>query len=219
MSRLQKITKGEAIQAQFALLVAVALQAVVWQVNSHVFYGPQFLIIAVEIALAVVFYLAASMKTLHARHLQSSAATIMLGILSAANVASLGLVIYFLITGDEFTSGLQLLASALAIFLTNVIVFAFWYWEIDSPGLTRKRWSAHDKDFQFPQQDRPKEFPDWRPEFVDYMYLSLTNAINFAPADTRPVTRNAKVLMGTQAIVSALTLGLVLARSVSILGS
>ena len=112
---------------------------------------------------------------------------------------------------------MQLLSAALAIFVTNIIVYALWYWEIDSPGLTRKRWSKFDKDFQFTQQDLPNEFPDWQPEFLDYLYLAITNAINFAPADTRPITRQAKMLMASQAIVSVFTLALVIARSVSIL--
>jgi uncharacterized membrane protein len=94
-----------------------------------------------------------------------------------------------------------------------------WYWEIDSPGLSGKRWSKHDKDFQFTQQDMKSEFPNWSPEFGDYLYLSVTNALNFAPADTRPITRQAKYLMAGQAVVSVFTLALVIARSVSILGS
>jgi uncharacterized membrane protein len=84
--------------------------------------------------------------------------------------------------------------------------------------LTRRRWSQEDKDFQFIQQDMHREFPKWQPAFLDYLYMSLTNAINFAPADSRPLTHAAKLLMGTQAIVSVFTLALVIARSVSILG-
>lgn len=115
-------------------------------------------------------------------------------------------------------SGYQLLGSAVAIFLTNIIVFALWYWEIDSPGLTGRRWSRHDRDFLFLQQDKPQEYPGWQPNFVDYLYHSVTNAINFAPADTRPITRQAKILMGSQALISVTTLALIIARSVSILG-
>lgn len=98
-------------------------------------------------------------------------------------------------------------------------MFALWYWEIDSPGLSGRKWSKHDQDFQFTQQDPGNTFPSWQPTFIDYLYLSLTNAINFAPADARPLTPQAKALMGTQALVSVFTLALVVARSVSILGS
>jgi uncharacterized membrane protein len=97
-------------------------------------------------------------------------------------------------------------------------VYALWYWEIDSPGLTRTLWSKYDKDFQFTQQDLEQEFPRWHPQFLDYLYLSITNAVNFAPADARPLTRQAKMLMASQSLISVFTLALVIARSVSILG-
>jgi uncharacterized membrane protein len=93
-----------------------------------------------------------------------------------------------------------------------------WYWEIDSPGLTRTHWSKHNKDFQFTQQDMQTEFPSWQPQFLDYLFLSVSNAVNFAPADTRPLTHQAKMLMSSQSLISVFTLALVVARSVSILG-
>ena len=68
------------------------------------------------------------------------------------------------------------------------------------------------------QQERRSEFIGWTPQYLDYLYLSVTNAINFASADTKPITRNAKFLMGAQALISVFTLALVVARSVSILG-
>jgi hypothetical protein len=143
----------------------------------------------------------------------------MLGLISAENISSVIIVLRLLVTEGGIISGYNLLASAIAIFLTNIIVFALWYWEIDSPGLSGKKWSKHDKDFQFTQQDiGEKEFKNWQPSFPDYLYLSLTNAINFAAADARPLSHAAKLLMGIQALVSVSTLALIIARSVSILG-
>jgi uncharacterized membrane protein len=84
--------------------------------------------------------------------------------------------------------------------------------------LTGRKWSKHEKDFQFTQQDRPADFPDWQPNFGDYLYLSSSNAINFAAADTRPLTGQAKLLMGSQAMISAFTLALMIARAVNIIG-
>ncbi len=214
---LQKIGKAEMLQAQSALVVAIFLQIMVWRAN-HGFTSAQFFIILAELALVTVISFSSSVKTFHSRSMHRFAAISLLLLMSAANAASLIVVINSLITGSFNESGLQLLASALAIFLTNVIVFALWYWEIDSPGLTRRRWSTREKDFQFTQQDMEKEFIDWKPEFFDYFYLSMTNAINFAAADAKPLTRSSKLLMGVQALISVFTLALVLARSVSILG-
>lgn len=212
-----KISKGELFQAQAALILAVFLQIVVWRAN-HGFTSGQFFMILAELSLIAVISFSSSIKTFHSRSVHRFAAISLLLLMSAANVASLIVVIDSLIGSTYDGSGLQLLSSALAIFLTNIIVFGLWYWEVDSPGFTLRRWSPKEKDFQFTQQDLAHEFPNWKPEFFDYLYLSVTNAINFASADAKPLTRWAKALMGIQAIISVFTLALVLARSVSILG-
>lgn len=214
---MQVISKKELLSAEIALATAILLQAVVWKTNHHLF-GSQYLIILAEIVLIGIIALFANMKTVHQRGIYRSAALGFLGLISVGNISSLIVVLNELITGSGEITGLQLLSSAIAIFLTNVIVFALWYWEIDSPGLTQKRWSKNDQDFQFVQQESKEKFPGWKPEFFDYLYLSITNAVNFAPADTKPLTRSAKLLMGLQAVVSVFTLALVVARSVSILG-
>lgn len=213
-----RISKRELIQAQIALFVAFALQLVVWKINDELLVGPQYLLIPTEILLAILIGFTVNMRV-RLRTLNHLLAVILLALISLANVSSLVLVLHSLVIAHVAVTGPELLASAIAIFITNIIVFALWYWEIDSPGLTRKRWSKHDKDFQFTQQDMPKDFPDWRAEFLDYLYLSVTNAINFAAADSRPLTHSAKLLMGSQALISVFTLALVIARSVSILGA
>jgi uncharacterized membrane protein len=213
-----KIAKHEIFHAQIALLVAIALQFVVWKINNELLIGPQYLLFPGEIALAILLGFTVNMHTFRERGIHHFFTLVLLGVMSVANVLSLILVLHSLIVTHTAISGPELLASALAIFMTNIIMFALWYWEIDSPGLSRKRWSKNDKDFQFPQQDMKDEFPNWRSEFIDYLYLSITNAINFAPADTKPLTHSAKLLMGAQALISVLTLALVIARSVSILG-
>jgi uncharacterized membrane protein len=216
---LYKITKFELLLAQIALLLAILLQVIVWKVNHGSLQGPQLPIVITELVLAAIIGLSINTKTIRDRGIHHNAVVILLGLISAANISSLIIVLHSLIIGSAQLNGLELLASALAIFVTNIIIFALWYWEIDSPGLTQKRWSKHDKDFQFIQQDMKQEFADWKPQFPDYLYLSVTNAINFAPADARPLTHQAKFMMGLQALVSVFTLALVIARSVSILGT
>ncbi len=212
-----KILNKELLHAEIALLVAIILQIVVWK-TSHYFFGSQYVIILAEIVLIGIIALFARMKNMHDRGIYRSSAVAFLGLISVGNVSSLAIVLNVLIVGSSNMTGFELLSSAIAIFLTNIIVFSLWYWEIDSPGLTRRRWSKADQDFLFIQQERKVDHPKWQPEYLDYLYLSITNAINFAPADTKPLTRNAKFLMGTQALISVFTLALVVARSVSILG-
>jgi uncharacterized membrane protein len=216
---LRLIAKHELIHAQIILLLAISLQSVVWQMNDDILVGLQYVLIPTEIILAILISFTVSLRTLRKRGVNHVVALFLLGMITAANVASLIIVLHSLIISHTSITSIELLGSALAIFITNVIVFALWYWEIDSPGLSGHRWKKSDQDFQFTQQDMRERFASWRPEFLDYLYLSTTNAINFAAADARPLTHSAKLLMGVQALVSVFTLALVLARSVSILGT
>lgn len=215
--KIHPISRMELWLAQGALVFAILLQIASWKLSPELAFGPHGFIIITEAALLIIIGLSASSRHLRPSPLYRTLSIVLLGIITLANVDSFFLVIRLLLTEGQVLSGRELIVSALAIFLTNIIVFALWYWEIDSPGLTGMKWSIHHKDFQFTQQDMPKEFPDWQPNFIDYLYLSVTNAINFASADSKPITTQAKALMGTQALVSVFTLALVLARSVSIL--
>lgn len=213
------IDEAEIFQALFALLAAVGLQILTARFGANVVPGSHYFIVFAELVLATLLAFSINLRRARLWGLHHVFAVVLLGLISIANVSGLVFVLNSLIVGHGSLAGEQLLASAIAIFLTNIIVFALWYWEIDSPGLTNSRWSKNEKDFQFTQQDMPGEFPSWQPQFGDYLYLSVTNAVNFAPADSRPITLQAKMLMSAQALVSVFTLALLIARSVSILGS
>lgn len=214
---IPSIPRRDLYLAQTALFVAILLQVIAWMINADLNYGPHTVIIATEILLAISLVLSASAVRKRRHPLWRSVSIALLGLISVENIVSFVSVTHLLIAGSGHVSGRSLLAAALAIFITNIIIFSLWYWEIDSPGFTGNKWSRHDKDFQFTQQDLHADFPDWQPGYVDYLYLSLTNAINFAPADVRPITQQAKALMGLQSLVSVFTLALILARSISIL--
>lgn len=216
--KVHPIGRSEMWSAQLALFVAILLQVAAWAINPELTYGPHNVIVGTEIVLALILGLTAGKRHLRGSSLYRTLSFLLLGLISLANIVSIVLVAQLLLTNIQDLSGREILVAALAIFLTNIIIFALWYWEIDSPGLTGTKWSKHDKDFQFIQQDIGKEFEDWQPTFIDYLYLSVTNAINFAPADSRPITHQAKCLMGAQALISVFTLALILARSISILG-
>lgn len=210
-------SRTEMVEAQVALCVAIGLQIVVWLINDHVFSQVQYIIILIELALAIALGFTSGFKKTRGRKIQHMTATLLIAFVSLANIASFALVIYALLQGS-IVHGTALLGTALAIFLTNVIVFALWYWEIDSPALTDHKWTKADKDFHFTQQNLPHEFPGWRPEFADYLYISIINSVNGASLSANPVTKHAKLLLSVQAMVSLFTLALVIARSVGILG-
>jgi len=111
------------------------------------------------------------------------------------------------------------LLTGAAIWLTNVLVFAFWYWDLDGGGPAQRAIGAGGYPaFLFAQMQSPEVAPDdWKPTFVDYLYLSFTNATAFSPTDVLPLARWAKLTMMLQSLVSLSTVALVIARAVNIL--
>lgn len=215
--KIHPVSRPELWLAQGALVFAILLQAVAWRFSPVTSYDPHGIIIITEVALLALISLSASTRHTNSTSFYRLMAFMLLGMITLANIESFMLVVRLLITESETLSGRELIVSAIAIFLTNIIVFALWYWEIDSPGLSGHKWSKNDRNFQFTQQNLDKDFPDWQPSFIDYLYLSVTNAVNFAPGDAQPLTSEVKLLMGSQALISVFTLALILARSVSIL--
>jgi hypothetical protein len=142
-----------------------------------------------------------------------------IGLVSAVNGVSLGLLVHYLINGGN-AGGHELIVSGAVLWVTNVLLFAVWYWELDRGGPVA-RFVDPDAlpDFLFPQmEDTQFAIPGWRPGFGDYLYTSLTNATAFSPTDTMPLTLTAKLVMSVQAITALLTVALVVARAVNILG-
>jgi hypothetical protein len=115
-------------------------------------------------------------------------------------------------------SAADLLAAGSVVWLSNNIAFALFYWELDGGGAAAR---AHHLpqylDLAFPQHMNPQLAPpDWRPRFVDYLYLSFTNATAFSPTDAMPLVPWAKIAMAVQATISLAILGLVVARAVNV---
>jgi hypothetical protein len=120
--------------------------------------------------------------------------------------------------GPETNSASELLEAGTIVWVSNNIAFALLYWELDGGGAAAR---AHHVpihvDFAFPQQLNPAiASPDWRPRFVDYLYLGFTNATAFSPTDVMPLAPWAKIAMAVQSVVSLGILGLVIARAVNV---
>jgi hypothetical protein len=141
----------------------------------------------------------------------------LLAVVSLANALLMLSVIASLVRGEE-KSGAQLLLKAITVWTTNTIAFGLWYWGFDRGGPVRRlRPNPPPPDFQFPQMENPQlAAPGWRPEFVDYLYISFTNSNPFSPTDAMPLSRWAKLLMLAESAISSLTVLLVAARAVNI---
>jgi uncharacterized membrane protein len=180
--------------------------------------GPVWLFPVLEVALLVPLSIA--VPTRHARETTAHrvASIALVALVSAANVASLALLVIGLLNGVQ-RAGTELIFAAMQIWLTNVIVFGLWYWELDRGGPSARCRQGHrEPDFLFPQMSTPAAAPpSWTPRFVDYLYVAFTNATAFSPTDTLPLTVWAKILMAVQSLASLLTVALVAARAVNIL--
>ena len=138
---------------------------------------------------------------------------------SAANAVSIILLIHYLLNGAYNNRGHELLLAAVHMWVVNVLLFALWYWQEDGGGpLARPDCPPAQRDFLFPQQQEPA-FADsgWRPLFLDYLYVSFTNATAFSPTDAMPLSRWAKMLMLIQSAISLSLAVMVVARAVNIL--
>jgi hypothetical protein len=113
-----------------------------------------------------------------------------------------------------------LLRSASALWATNVLVFALWYWKLDAGGplqRDRKR-DCLDSSFLFPQMLIPDGGdPSWSPHFMDYLFLAFNTSTAFSPTDTAVLSRWAKMGMMLQALISLAIVALLAARAVNIL--
>ena len=145
---------------------------------------------------------------------------VLLAAITVDNTLSAVMLDVRILSGDVSNNAAVLLGSGAAIFVTNIIVFGIWYWELDRGGPFARHFGERPyPDFMFPQMSTPQvSKPDWRPTFVDYLYVSVTNVMAFSPTDTMPLARWAKAMMTIQAMVALSTAALVIARAVNVLG-
>jgi hypothetical protein len=115
----------------------------------------------------------------------------------------------------------SLLSSSVAIWVVNVLTFSLLYWQIDQGGPSARASNPSAKpDWVFPQPAKPEDLPpDWRPLFLDYLYLGYNTATAFSPTDALPLTRRAKMLMMIESTISLLTMVIILAHAINILPS
>ena len=145
----------------------------------------------------------------------------LVAVLVAVNAFYLAGMIFFLNNGDA-DNGRVLVKGALLIWVTNVVAFAVWYWEIDRGGpfarAPEHEREAERADLLFPQMtvDLPG-WDRWLPGFTDYLFVAFTAATAFSPTDTMPLTARTKALMGVQSAISLLTVAVIAARAVNVL--
>jgi len=144
----------------------------------------------------------------------------LIGLISAVNAAAAVRLVAGIIGAAKFSTDANvLLGSGGAIWLSNVITFGLWYWDLDRGGAAaRARGSSRQPAFVFPEMTNAQYVaPGWYPKFIDYRHLSFTTATAFSPTDVSAIKPWAKLMMMTEEAISLLVAVLVVSRAVNIL--
>jgi len=203
-----------------SVIVAITLQ---WVLSGKLSLHPEFLLPSLEVALLFGLSVANPVRIDRVSGPLRACSVALILLITAANAASAVLLVKAIVTSQVHVAAheapVALLGSGAAIWGTNVIVFALWYWEFDRGGpVHRLEGRRRYPDLMFPQMTAPELTPPgWGPRFVDYLYLSFTNATAFSPTDVMPLARWAKLTMLVQSAVSLALGALVIARAVNIL--
>jgi len=186
---------------------------------SELRLGPRWLLPFLEGALLVALIVGDPGRISRRSSILRGLSIALVAVLIAQSLWSTFRLIHELIVGGPHTDQPgPLLAAAAIVWVSNNIAFALLYWELDGGGAAA-RWQREQvhPDLAFPQHLNPGVGPpEWRPRFIDYLYLSFTNSTAFSPTDVMPLVPWAKIAMTVQAAVSLGILGLVIARAVNI---
>lgn len=203
-----------------AVVAALAIGLLFWAMPESLTIGPGWLMLVAVALLTIpawIFY-KVGRSDWNAIFAYSVLTVITLGL-----VSSLVLLIMRLPTHKD--PPVELLRAAAALWVSNFLVFASWYWRLDGGGPNERDKAGVHKDgaFLFPQmmmdpeQRRQMGEEKWSPGFVDYLFLAFNTSTAFSPTDVPVLSRWAKVMMIVQSIISLATVALLAARAVNIL--
>jgi len=197
-----------------ALLAALGVGGLYLALPASLTLGPTWL------PLVVVALLLIPTSVFHRRgndHLNEFFGYALLGIITCWMLMSLALLIIGMARHTE--SPKMLLLSAGLLWISNILVFASWYWRLDAggPNARDRRERHEDGAFLFPQMTMDGEHETWSPGFVDYLFLAFNTSTAFSPTDVPVLSPWAKLLMMVQSSISLATLALLAARAVNIL--
>ncbi len=226
-SRAHEVAPEHRWHTVVATLIALALYALL---PSSVTVAVRYTVVAVCVALLIPLIVYNphhfTRESKWSRRLELGIATLLL----VANLFAFAEVVVLLLQKSQ--NGGTLLLASVQVWITNVIAFALLYWGMDRGGpvsrVTVPRPNMPPADFRFPQDEDHDAIAEvaagssakigWVPNFVDYLYFSLSNSMAFSPTDTMPLSHRAKMLMALESFAGFVLLALVIARAVSLIG-
>jgi hypothetical protein len=220
---MKKPTPSNRIEPRWPVVLAIVavlfiLGTLTGRIRLFPAWFPYVLGIAVLVPVAAV-----GLASSKARWLQIERTVMLLFFVVAGcgGIANLANLITAMVRRSGEISGVQLLTSSIGVWVINVLAFSLLYWQLDRGGPEARVNDATRKpDWLFPQTGAGDDVPpDWRPTFVDYLFLGFSTATAFSPTDALPLTSRAKLLMMLESSISLATIVVVASRAINILGS
>lgn len=200
------------------LMALLAIAALYWSLPERLTLGPSWVFLSL---LGILLVPLIASHVAGRALLNFGVGIAILSVITVAIVWSLGALITLLLHKRAVPA--ELLGSAVALWASNVLVFASWYWRLDAGGPHQRalREAHTDGAFLFPQMTvQPQSDladPGWKPGFVDYLFLAFNTSTAFSPTDVPVLSRWAKGLMMIQSSISLGTIAILAARAINIL--
>ncbi|GAC1628366.1 MAG: hypothetical protein NVS4B11_26260 [Ktedonobacteraceae bacterium] len=215
----QKVFRALLIQRWAAILGILSFGVLYLFLSDKLIFNffPRWLPLLVEGILVLPFVYGLLMRRHLPQRLLRTLGFLLAGVATLALVASITLLLVTLPQRVQSQS-ISLVRDATILWISNILVFGLWFWEIDGGGPLKRHQAGHKAaDFLFPQQMNGNT-EGWAPHFIDYVFLAFNTATAFSPTDTPPLSRPAKVLMMVESIISLVIVAGLAARAINILG-
>ena len=217
-------TRIKHIQTRWPAWLALVITGLLYEaLPKYLYVGPHGLMLVLVVLLIIPMIVVYQREDSHIYHILSVAVNILI---TSYLIASVSRIVIAILEGN--IQAVHLLSSAITLWVTNVFVFALWYWNLDAGGPTQRELSDKIKHsaFLFPQlQILISEDPAhlissikrWKPQFIDYLFLAFNTSTAFSPTDTPVLSRWAKLMSMIQAIVSLTIVVMLAARAINLL--
>jgi hypothetical protein len=217
------VTGTESVRAErrWPMAVAVLSTAVLHDIlPSSFIVGPRGLYTALMLVFLAVLVVGDPGRIDRSRPWLRVVTGTMIALIILANATAAGRLVVAILSNDDFGGAGSLLLIGAVVWLTNVIAFTLWYWDVDGGGAARRATDPGGVPpaFVFPEMTLPEFVPaGWIPRFPDYLVLSFNTALAFSPTDVSAIRTWAKLLMVVQSLISLALAALVIARAINIL--
>jgi hypothetical protein len=221
MNSPQKTSKKKTSEIRWAAWLACVCVALLYEALPKVFYwGPRGLMIGLVTLFIIPMMLSHWRQKSDISHLLSLTVNVLITVYMLMSVSRILVAVFAGHIGPN-----HLLTSSLSLWVSNVLIFALWYWNLDAGGPTQREQKSGVNAFLFPQTqlelynipELTKRMTHWSPNFIDYVFLAFNTSTAFSPTDTPVLSRWAKVMSMMQAIISLTIIVMLAARAVNIL--